>query len=196
MNKAVLRAFIAIDIPDDLSQQIHDVSHDLAASMDGLPVRWTPAEKIHLTLKFLGDVSESNIEVISNILTTQALQTVPFDLSIGSLGVFPNMKSPRVIWIGVEAPEELTSLQRRVDLETARLGYISDHRKYIPHLTISRISRNAGPGQVQAVSKVLRNQKLGFLGVAKVTELFLYRSDLHPDGAVYTRIHRAPLGGK
>lgn len=191
---AVLRAFIAVDISDDLKEQIQKFSDGLAGSMDGLPVRWHPADRIHLTLKFLGDVSETNIEMISTILTNQAVQTAPFNLSVGSLGVFPNMQRPRVIWIGVEAPDELGSLQRRIELETTRMGYAPDKRSYSPHLTLARVSRNAAPAQVQAISQVLRKQKLGFLGVTSVAEIVLYSSDLQPGGAVYTRIHQAPFG--
>jgi 2'-5' RNA ligase len=194
MNKAVLRAFIAIDISEDCKDQIQSVTDELAARMDGMPVRWVPAEKIHLTLKFLGDVSETNVEMISTILTNQALQTEPFNISVGSLGVFPNLKRPRVIWIGVEAPEELSNLQRRIESETTRLGYAADNRPFSPHLTLGRVSRNAAPGEVRIISKTLRKHTLGFLGVSKVSQVVLYRSDLSPEGAVYTSIHSAPLG--
>jgi 2'-5' RNA ligase len=148
---------------------------------------------IHLTLKFLGDVSEKNITVIKEILYAEAASHKQFEISVGGFGVFPSFTRPRVIWIGVEAPEELHHLYRRIDAETARLGYAPDQRKFNPHVTLGRVSRNANPKEVRQIGGVLRQYKLGFLGASRIVDVNLFRSDLSPQGAVYTKLCSALL---
>ncbi len=190
---SVIRSFIAIDLPDSLNASLERASRQLQDLLAGLPVRWVPVHNIHLTLKFLGDVSDQNIQMIQAILQNEAQNHNIFEISIGSFGVFPNAARPRVLWVGVEAPDELINLQRRIDVETARLGYAPDQRQFSPHLTFGRVSRNASPKQVRKVSDLLRNYKIGFLGAARIETVTLFRSDLGPDGAVYSKIFTAQI---
>jgi 2'-5' RNA ligase len=191
---SVVRSFIAIDLPDSLFGQLEQVSDNLQELLEGMPIRWIAASNIHLTLKFLGDVSEKNIPMINEILKTEAASHKQFEVSVGGFGVFPNFTRPRVIWVGVEAPDELENLQRRIDVETARLGYVPDRRKFNPHLTLGRVSRNANPNEVRSISAVLRKQRVSFLGAVRISEVNLFRSDLGPRGAVYTKMFTAPIG--
>ncbi|MBW8011872.1 MAG: RNA 2',3'-cyclic phosphodiesterase [Chloroflexi bacterium] len=190
---AVLRAFIATELPDEFHEKLEHVSRNLQAHLKGLPLRWVPVENIHLTLKFLGDVSEASLEMVFEILKTHAGSQQPFDISIGGLGVYPNMKHPRVAWVGVEAPDELEIFQRRIDTETARLGYAPDKRTYSAHLTVGRVSRSANSDNIRMISQVLQKEKVGFLGVAHISEICLFRSELKPGGAVYTRLFSTPF---
>ena len=191
---SVIRAFIAIDLPVDVQECLDQVSELLQSQLPGIPVRWVPAENIHLTLKFLGDVSPSNIDVLAEILQAEALSQSPLEISVGQMGAFPKIRRPRVIWIGVEAPQELISMQRSIDLQTARIGYAPDKRKFSPHLTLGRVSRNASPKEVSQIGKVLSEQKIGFLGVARARAVHLFRSDLQPGGAIYTKLFTASFG--
>ena len=192
----VFRAFIPIEIPGEIKERLGQVTSQLNAAVPDDSVRWVPAENIHLTLKFLGDVSEANYEVLIQLLETQARLHSPFDMSVGGLGAYPNDKRPRVVWIGIEADHELFELQRAIDAETSRLGYRSEVRDYSPHLTVGRISRNASADEVRAVGQAISSFELGFLGVSRVDCLHLYRSELNPGGAVYTRLYTARLGEK
>lgn len=190
---SVIRSFIAVDLPETLNRSLEQASQQLQELLDDLPVRWVPVLNIHLTLKFLGDVSEKNIAMIQRILYAEAANHHQFEISIGGFGVFPNLNRPRVLWVGVEAPDELINLQRRIDGETARLGYAPDQRDFSPHLTFGRVSRNASSKQVRKISTLLRNHRLGFLGVARIEDVSLFRSDLGPNGAVYSKIYTAKL---
>lgn len=190
---SVIRSFIAVDLPEEMHDALTKTSDQLQEMLDGLPIRWVPIENIHLSLKFLGDVSEKNIPMLKEILQAEAFSHTTFEISVGGFGVFPNVIRPRVIWVGVEAPDELINLQRRIDVETARLGYAPDQRDFTPHLTFGRVSRNASPKQVRKVSNILRNFNLGFLAAARILEVCLFRSDLGPDGAVYSKMHCAKL---
>jgi 2'-5' RNA ligase len=191
---SVIRSFIAIDLPGTLHTELTQVAETFQEKLIGMPIRWVPVPNIHLTLKFLGDVSEKNIPMINKILLAEAMHHKQFEISVGGFGVFPNFSRPRVIWVGIEAPEELQHLYRRIDIETARLGYAPDKRKFDPHLTLGRVSRNANPGEVRKISSELRQFKLGFLGAARITEVNLFRSDLSPKGAVYSKLFKAQLG--
>lgn len=191
---SVIRSFIAIDLPESLYAPLEQVSENLQGKLKDMPIRWVPVPNIHLTLKFLGDVSEKNIPMIQEILHAEAASHKQFEISVGGFGVFPSYTRPRVIWIGVEAPEELHQLYRRIDVETARLGYAPDKRKFNPHVTLGRVSRNANSKEVRFIGGELRKYKLGFLGAARIMDVHLFRSDLSPKGAVYTKLNTASLG--
>ncbi|NLG72551.1 MAG: RNA 2',3'-cyclic phosphodiesterase [Chloroflexi bacterium] len=182
----VIRAFIAISISPEILHRLQGVTQQLKDRLEDVPVRWVPVENMHLTLKFLGDVSEANVERIKEILEKVGRNCSPFEISVGELGAFPSLRRPRVIWAGVKAPPELKALQRSIDTETARLGYAREEREFSPHLTLGRASRNATPADSHRIGEVLASVKVGFLGVTRVDAVNLYRSDLRPQGSVYT----------
>lgn len=161
--------------------------------MKDVPVRWVPVENIHLTLKFLGNVSTANLEILKDILGKVVSNHSECDISVGGIGAFPKPHNPRVIWVGMEVPQELVSLQHNIEIESARLGYSREYRPFSPHLTFGRVSRNASAQDVHAIAEVLENYKVGFLGATRLKTVYLYRSDLKTDGAVYTPIYSATL---
>jgi RNA 2',3'-cyclic 3'-phosphodiesterase len=190
---SVIRAFIAIDLTDDIRKRIKQVTGQLIKRLEGVPIRWVPADNIHLTLKFLGDVSMANLGILQELLQTEVAGHHFFEFSAGSIGAFPGPKRPRVIWVGIEAPPELLNLQRGIETAVARLGYAREERPFSAHLTLGRVSRNANSTDLHKIGAVLEAAKVGFMGVARADQVHLFRSDLKPDGAVYTRIFSAPL---
>lgn len=191
---SVIRAFIALDLSPDILNHLDRISADLQRMMNNHAVRWVPTENIHLTLKFLGDVSLGNLSLVKNALDFEAADCQKFNISIGNLGAFPKIRAPRVVWIGVEGPDSLQSLQRGIESQMARLGYAPDNRPFSAHLTLGRVSRNARSGEIQAVSRAIERSKIGFIGITPVQDVRLYQSDLHPEGAVYTCLHISSLG--
>ena len=97
----VIRAFIAIDLTQEILERLEQVSAQLKARLEGVPIRWVPVDNIHLTLKFLGDVSVANVEMLKKILLTEAYGHHTFDISVGGLGAFPSLRRARVVWVGV-----------------------------------------------------------------------------------------------
>jgi RNA 2',3'-cyclic 3'-phosphodiesterase len=190
---SVIRAFIAIELSKEIQSQLEQVSAQLKERLVGLPIRWVAVENVHLTLKFLGDVSLSNLDILKKILRSAGSAHHPFEVSAGGLGAFPKPHRPRVVWVGLEAPPELAALQHAIDVETARLGYAREERPFSPHLTVGRVSRNATPADIRAVASVIEDFRVGFLGAARVDAVHLYRSDLQPGGAIYTCLFSAPL---
>jgi 2'-5' RNA ligase len=188
-----LRAFIAVEIPPEIHTAIEKSTASLRAGLNRSLVRWVATGNIHLTLKFLGDVSPANVEMLTQMLSVEADQHQTFGMEFGGLGAFPNSGRPRVLWVGIQAPDELEALQHGIEAATGKLGYPVEKRPFSPHLTIGRVKKNAGSAGVQKVSHALEGTKIGSLGSAKIIAVHLFKSDLKPTGAVYTKLFSAPL---
>lgn len=188
----LLRTFIAVDTPPDIQKNIQlNVDH-LRRSI-GNSIRWVPVQNIHLTLKFLGDVSQENVDMLKEMLRTETDACQPFDISIGGLGSFPSSKRARVLFIGIQAPAELEALQRGIESAGVRLGYESDPRPFSPHLTIGRVRDHIPASDQQKIRRILEETKIDSLGIARVDSVHLYKSELKPGGSVYTKLFSAPL---
>ena len=193
MSEEVIRTFIAVDLPPNVLDALGQISTQLQEKLPGTAVRWVNFEKMHLTLKFLGDISRENIDMVEKILQTEASKRGVMEIGVGGIGAFPKARHPRVIWVGVEAPPDLFDLRRGIEDGVARLGYNYDKYEFTPHLTLGRISRKASARDVRKVGDVLHEFQVGFIGVARIEAVHLYKSDLHPDGAKYTRLFSAKL---
>lgn len=189
---SLLRAFIAVELPLEIRQTVCAATSTLRNEIGAL-VRWIPIENMHLTLKFLGDVSPSNVELLSQMLRAEMDLFNCFDLRLNGLGSFPNLKRPRVLYIGIQAPAALEALQRGIESASSRLGYGSEERGFSPHLTIGRVKQNVIAAQQQAIRHALENTKIDSLGTARVNSVELFKSDLKPTGSVYTRLYSASL---
>jgi 2'-5' RNA ligase len=189
----MLRSFIAIELPADLQKAIFAST---AALQDTCPkplVRWLPAVNIHLTLKFLGDVSPANLEQLAEALTVETVKHDPFSMSAGGLGAFPNPRRARVIWIGLEAPAGLLALQHSVESVASRLGYAAEERPFSAHLTIGRTGQNCSASDLAKIRTGLESCRVGPLGSIQVEAVQIFKSDLHPTGSVYSRLYSLPL---
>ena len=153
--------------------------------------RWTRPEGIHLTLKFLGEISE-----VQSKQVTQALETLGsferFRVEIRGLGFFPDSRRPRVFWAGVEAPEALVALATRVEEEMEKLGFARERRVFNPHLTLARFQVPRPQPELAALAG--KQKDLGFGGF-EVSEFFLYESKLSPTGAEYRKLACFPSEG-
>jgi 2'-5' RNA ligase len=190
---ALLRAFIASELPPPLQDSIHTATASLRDALgDGL-IRWVPAHNVHLTLKFLGDVSTSSLELIKQMMATEASQFAAFDAQVEGLGCYPNLRRPRVLWVGLQAPAELVSLQRAIEAASARLGYESEERDFSPHLTIGRVRQNVSSSDLHRIRAALESGQIGLLGGTRVEAIHLFKSELRPEGSIYTKLYSAPL---
>jgi 2'-5' RNA ligase len=188
-----IRAFIAIELPTSIQQQLNQIIRALQAKCRPGSLRWVPVANIHLTLQFLGDVPSSNVDAITRVLASETARHAATEVSVGGLGAFPNPRRPRVIWIGLSKPAGLVALQKGIENGLSGLGYPPEERPFSPHLTLARLSQNANPEAVGQVSDALAASRVGDLGIVPVTHVHLFRSDLRPTGAIYTRLFSAPL---
>jgi 2'-5' RNA ligase len=193
MTTDVIRTFIAVDLPSSVLDALGQITQQLQQKLPITPVRWVDFQKMHLTLKFLGEISTENIGMVEKILQSEAAKRPVMEMGIGGIGAFPKMRHPRVIWIGVEAPPDLFDLRRGIEDGVARLGYNYDKYEFTPHLTLGRISRKASARDIRVVGDVLHEFQVGFIGVARIDAVHLYRSDLRPEGAKYTCLYSASL---
>jgi 2'-5' RNA ligase len=193
MQNMMLRSFIAVEIPAEIRQAIARSTASLQKSLPKPLVRWISLQNIHLTLQFLGDVSPSNLERLAEVLKAEAAAHAPIEVLAAKSGAFPTPRRARVIWIGLEAPAALSTLQRVVEAVTARLGYPSEERKFSPHLTIGRVNQNASAADLQKIYALLQQTDVGVLGWFRVDAIHIFKSDLHPSGPVYTRLYTLPL---
>ncbi len=187
-----IRAFIAIDLPADIRQQLQVVIKDLKNQIPS-GVRWSSADHIHLTLQFLGESSSSNLELLKKSLPALVARHQPFELVVSGLGAFPNIRRPRVIWVGIQAPLALQNLQHSIEVETQHLGYPAEDRGFSPHLTLGRINHSAAPQDIVRVSESLSKASTGVIGKVAVQKVILFRSDLQPAGPIYTPLAVFPL---
>jgi len=190
---SMLRAFVAIHIPRPIREAIGQSVAALSRAVGRSSVRWVALENIHLTLKFLGDVSPSSLGLLEQMLGAEASRHPTFQIQAGTLGVFPHLKHPRVIWIGLEAPPALSGLQRGVEAAMERLGYSPEARPFSPHLTVGRVQDQVTPKDLDALRAALEETQIPDLGRMAVEDLHLMKSDLKPGGPVYSTLFTAPL---
>src|SRR5512143_299295 len=189
----LLRAFLASELPLALQDTIHNATAGLRELLRGDLIRWVPVHNVHLTLKFLGDVSPSSLDLIKQMMLSEAAQYPAFEVQVEGFGCYPNPRRPRVLWVGLRAPAELSSLQRAIEAAAARLGYESEERDFSPHLTIGRVRQNASSTDLHNIRAALDEIRIGWLGTARVDAIHLFKSELRPEGSVYTRLFSAPM---
>lgn len=192
---SLLRAFIAVEIPATIQQAIHQATSTVRGETESL-IRWVPPENIHLTLKFLGDITPASVEILTEMLCVEADTCPAFDIHVSGLGSFPSLKRARVIYIGIQAPAELEALVRGIESASRRLGYESDANGghgFSPHLTIGRVNQKTSAVEGQKIRRALEAAKIDSLGATRVDSVQLYKSELKPSGSVYMKLYSAPL---
>ncbi len=184
-----MRSFIAIDLNSPVRESLAELQKELEKC--GADVRWVKPENIHLTLKFLGDIGEQTIDSIANTVERCCRRLNAFDLEISGVGVFPAIRSPRVLWAGISGGETPKELQREIEDGAASLGFKRENRRFVPHLTIGRFRSSGGKRTLTDKIEQHKNNKFGSV---KVDSVIIMRSDLGPKGAKYTKIAEIPLG--
>lgn len=184
-----IRTFLAIDLPDQIKSELGKIQKRLKPKIEG--VRWTRPEGIHLTLKFFGYVVGDDCSNISNAIKAAIKGVKPFTLELGTIGAFPGPTRPRVIWIGIGGQvEALIDLQQNLDMSLEQIGFPPEDRAFKPHLTLGRLKI---PGSAVGFPKVLEEGKKYQAGSFRCSGLTLFRSDLRPDGAIYTKLEEYPF---
>ncbi len=187
-----MRLFIAINLPQEERARLDREVRALRAAR--LPVRWVAADALHLTLKFLGEVPDGQVAEVETVSTAVAARFAPFRLELGGLGAFPNLRNPRVVWVGVQAPPELARLAGALEDAMAGLGFPRETRPFSPHLTLGRAERDARAGDFRGLPALAA--QFGFRADVEARSADLMRSHLSPRGARYERLLAAPLAGE
>lgn len=193
----MIRTFVAVELEDDSRSAIAQLQASLKRELGqhGRDVRlqWVRPESMHLTLKFLGDVDETQILNILEALQIAGQDQPAFSLDVQGVGVFPDLRAPRVLWLGLSrSTDRLVSLASRVDTVLHPLGFEREVRPFTPHLTLARIkegSREVG----KALTETGITRQSHRIGTVPVKAIALMKSQLGSTGSVYTRLGEAPL---
>jgi len=181
-----IRSFVAVELPNKVSQALATIIADLRSSISDSQVKWVKPQNIHLTLKFLGDISTESIPSISESISAASAGHPSFCLFLKDSGAFPNMRSPRVIWTGLDGDmERLRVLQHQIDKELHELGFPEEKKDYRAHLTLGRVRDRLPKKDIDSIAAALRSQKAPEEIRFNVTRLSLMKSTLTPQGPVY-----------
>ena len=188
---ANIRTFLAVDISEQQRASAEDLVEHF--SISGSTYRWSDSENLHVTLNFIGDVLETEINEVCTRARKVAETFSSFEMSIAGAGAFPSSDKPRIIWTGVEqGSEELIDLQAQLAVTMDDMGFPPEPRKYHPHLTLGRIKR-AGRFDEEMAQLISRHQSFN-CGSTMVRELVVYSSFLDRSGPTYTPVSRIRFG--
>ena len=191
MSKSI-RTFIAVKLPETVLAAIAGVQERLAAH--GFNVRWVTTGNIHLTLKFLGEVDEDELDGIAAVLTEAVHGFAPLRLAAAGVGVFPSANRARVIWVGLSGQlSQLAALQRSIEDRLATIGYPHEKRPFTGHLTLGRVKGPIAAFRLTAAMDAFRDFASETFEVDRVV---LFKSDLRPTGAMYTELRQVTLPGQ
>jgi 2'-5' RNA ligase len=194
MEEAV-RSFIAIELPDELKRELSALIDRLRADSPDV-ARWIDPAGIHLTLKFLGDVPAGRLDSLTAALTKAVAGFGPFRLEVGDLGVFPESRRVRVVWVAVSGETgRLQKLQQAVEGAMEGLGFPVESRAFRPHLTLARVRDRARPEEREAIGQLVAASPFRVATPLEVSTVHLMRSRLAPGGVVYSRSGSVPLTG-
>jgi 2'-5' RNA ligase len=185
-----MRLFIALNPSAEERARLAAASSDLREA--GFPVRWLPADNVHLTLKFLGEVPEEGARAVSAAVDGGIGGIDPFDMQVGGFGAFPSARRPSVVWAGIAPSEALSELQGKVEKALEALGFPREDRPFKPHLTIGRSQKRARPSEFRGLEEALAG--IRYEDSFRVGSVEVMWSRLMPSGAIYEVIHRSQLG--
>jgi 2'-5' RNA ligase len=182
-----MRVFVAVDIPEEVRRALAEFARPLAVLRSG--ARWVRTEGMHLTLKFIGEVSPEKVERI-NAALAGVKSSAPVEMIFRGTEFFPNAKHPRVFWAGIEATPNLAGLAAHIEAQLEPLGIPREQRAFHPHLTLARFKDERGLPELRAAI-----EKAGTVefGACTAREFHLYESKLKPGGAEYRQLASWPF---
>lgn len=185
-----MRLFLAVTLPDEMQEAIAGA---IAPARQAAPtVRWVRAGLLHLTVKFLGERPEGDDVRIAAAARGALAGIVPFQVTVGGTGAFPNFRRPRVVWLDMHPPVPLADLAQRLDAALAPLGFARESRPFRAHVTLGRVTDGVPREQLAALERALRDVRASWTLI--VRDVALMRSTLGPGGPAYTALHTIALG--
>jgi len=185
-----VRLFVAVELNKQIKDELAKAQHALR-EFDRL-VRWSGGNQMHLTLKFLGEVPDSQVDDICTAVELAASESAGFELTLQGAGCFPPKGKVRVVWVGLaEESKALANCQRRVEDELSEIGFPPERRPFSPHLTLGRVRDDRSGGQLRTAVEALEVPSVS----QAIDSVVLMRSELLPQGARYSQVGAWPLGG-
>ncbi len=188
-----MRLFVAVEIGEKLARGAATLSEELerraTAAAKRAKVTWIPADRMHLTIRFIGEVDDGQASMVREALA-EPLAIAPFSLTLSGAGTFPKSGTPRVVWLGVtEGREPLLRVEREITARLTPLGIPDEDRAYSPHLTLARVRDPAGLKSAHLLDGLTDRR----IGTAHIDAITLFQSKLSPKGPTYTPLLHTPL---
>jgi RNA 2',3'-cyclic 3'-phosphodiesterase len=194
-----MRIFVAIELPEDLRLALSELRTFFGAPAEA--AKWVAPDLLHITMRFLGQISEDQLRSVEAAAGAAGASTGPFTLEAGLPGAFPNQRNPRVLWVGLGGESGLESLQKLHDVlevDLVQRGFKGEDKRFSPHITVARVRERAGSEARHALGQALadvRSRPIGPSRTFPVEQLTVMRSDLGPGGPRYTPLSRIALSG-
>ena len=188
-----VRSFIAIELPDAVKRSLRELQAQLKSGSSA-PAKWVDPNNIHLTLKFLGNVAADRLDEIASAMAEAVQGTSSLSLEVKELGVFPNPRRVQIVWVGLSGEvERLSRLQQSIESNLKKLGFPPENRRFTPHLTLARLRDRATPQERERLGQLIAETEPDAAPSFSVDSLKLMKSQLTPEGPIYTRLSSAPL---
>lgn len=184
-----MRTFIAIDLSPEIKARLYSLVERLVPL--SREVKWVHQDSMHLTLKFLGEVDDRQAARVEDLLQAITPKYDPMPMTFKGTGSFPpGSRSPRILWVGVEAGPSLAALEEEVEGGCEKLGFVRERRPFRPHLTLARVKSPSGLGPVLREFEQGRDESFGEMLLRRLT---FFQSKLKPGGAEYSILREFPL---
>lgn len=177
---SAIRTFTALPASPEIQQRIASIQSELKTKQ--ADVKWDSQNKFHITLKFLGNTEESKIEPLSQALVKCIKSSPKFEITYQSLGVFPNLHNPRVVWVGTAHNQVVLELQSKIEQVCIEFGFPGEDRAFHPHITLGRVKGTHNLVRLTEAIKTITFEPIQSL----CTEVLLMKSDLRSSGSIYT----------
>jgi 2'-5' RNA ligase len=188
-----MRTFIAVDFPTELLTKIEAISAFFKTKTPEKALKWVETDKLHLTLKFIGEINPTQVEQVKTILAKSLTGQRAFDIEVGGLGMYPNRNNPRVIWLGISGADPMIEIHRILEQDLAAIDIMPERREFTPHLTLARVRRSTDKETAKMIGKTLSQFVIEPLGTISINQVRLYQSVLTPSGPIYTPLYSVPL---
>ena len=187
-----LRIFLALDLDQTIKDQLIRLQNRL--DRIGADVRWVKAEHIHLTMKFLGELTDQMAADVCRLCQNISAQFEPFEFEVRSAGSFSNHGRPRVVWVGIDDPSGyVRRLHQQIEKTLGPLGLRRERRVFKPHVTLGRV--RSAKNALDLRAEVVKNNNFQ-AGTAQASEITIYSSQLEPQGPLHTVIGRAKFAAQ
>jgi 2'-5' RNA ligase len=180
-----MRLFVAIEIESDIRDRMEAFMQQWKTKISN--ARWVRPQGLHITLKFLGNVKDERRAGIEQAL--RQIHAPRFQISVQGIGVFPNPKSPRVLWVGIRADDGLASLAAQVDQQMVCNGFEPEKRAFSPHVTLARLKERSGKSEIEKALSVPESN----FGTMTARAFHLYESNVSPQGSIYKQLNTFEL---
>jgi 2'-5' RNA ligase len=187
-----IRSFLAFELPPDIKRMVKDISEDIRRTR--LDLKCVKVDNIHLTVVFMGNIRSEDVRAIGEEAGDVCVDFDPFEIALKGLGVFPNTRRPRVLWLGLEVEtERISSFRDSLQERLLDFGVSEEKRAFTPHLTLGRFRK---PERNDPLLGDIISRYADIKGPAgRLEELIMFKSELRPGGAEYTKLNSFPLKG-